>query len=452
MLSYNNCPHCFMPLRSGTVCEYCGRDYRNDPCPPGILTPFTVLKNRYLVGRMLGKGGFGVTYVAMDLHRNMRCAIKEYMPSEYSTRMSGSKDVIPFSDTKAKTVYYRGRDKYIEEARTLEKLKNNPHVVTILDYFNENNTAYLVMELIDGEDLRKQAVKNGGRLEPKLAIKVFVTVAKALSEIHRMNILHRDISPENIIISKKGTVKILDFGSARNYVSSQKKGLSILLKQGFAPPEQYNTNGNQGPWTDVYSLCATFYNLVSGRALIDALYRIRGERQPSLISLGCPVTKKISDVIERGMSLDYRVRYKNFEELLKDIDLDMNNYYQSNNGYDYNQGNYNNYASNEPANIPYIVELSNNVAHRKMYLRPNEVINIGRSNKACQYVVSQANNISRLHCSLRFDGQRVFITDLSTNGTFFANGKRLTHRKEYVLIPNTKFYLVSAKNTFILKV
>lgn len=438
MIAYNNCPHCFMPLYRGTVCTCCGNDYTRNPDFPCVIRPFTVIHNRYLLGRVLGKGGFGVTYIALDLRTNVRCAIKEYMPSEYSTRKGGTLEVTPFADEKARTVYHHGRQKYIEEARTLEKLKGNPNVVKILDYFNENNTAYIVMEYIDGEDLRKLAARNGGRIDPRLAFNVFVSVAMTLSRMHRLNILHRDITPENIIVTRKGEIKLIDFGSARNYVSSQKKGLSILLKQGYAPPEQYSTTGIQGPWTDVYSLCATIYNLISGKPLVDALYRMRGERQPSLAELGCPVHERYSYVIERGMSVDYRMRYRNFEELLKDIGYTMNGYN-------------NDYVANEPAFIPYIVFLSD-PGRGKLYLKPNRVINIGRSNHICQYVVQTGNNISRVHCSLRFDGQRVFITDLSTNGTFFANGKRLTHKKEYVLIPNTKFYLVSNKNTFILKV
>ena len=310
-----------MPLNGKTVCPNCGNDSSKNKQYPGVLPPFTLLNNRYLVGKVLGKGGFGITYVAKDVIGNNICAVKEYMPSEYSSRSEGTLNVVPYSDDKARYVFTHGREKFMEEAKTLLKLRSNPIVVDILDYFTENNTAYLVMEYLSGQDLRKMARSSGGKIDPEFAKTIFVTIASSLMEVHRMNILHRDLSPENIIVTDDGRIKLIDFGAARNFVSTQNKGMSILLKPGFAPPEQYNTKGNQGPWSDVYALCATFYTLVSGKALVDALFRYRGEQQPSLLSLGCPVTKKTSDVIERGMELDYNKRYKDFKELLDDIDI-----------------------------------------------------------------------------------------------------------------------------------
>lgn len=316
----NNCINCFQPLNGNSTCPHCGHDQSNKY--NNVLPPFTVLNEIYLVGRVLGKGGFGVTYIAMDTRYNRLCAIKEYMPAEYSQRPGGTLNISPYNDDKSKYVFSHGREKFILEAQTLLKLRTNPIVVDIYDYFNQNNTAYLVMEYLDGQDLRKMARASGGKLDPKFVKNVFVMVASSLMEIHRMNILHRDLSPENIIVTSKGNVKLIDFGAARNFVSTQNKGMSILLKPGFAPPEQYNAKGNHGPWSDVYALCATFYNLVSGKPLVDALFRYRGEKQPSLISLGCNVSKKTSAVIEKGLELDYKKRYKNFREVLDDIDIE----------------------------------------------------------------------------------------------------------------------------------
>ncbi len=318
----NKCVNCFKPTNGAQICPHCGHDQSVGTKFNNVLPPFTVLNNIYIVGRVLGKGGFGVTYIAQDTTNGRICAIKEYMPAEYSQRPGGTLNISPYNDEKSRYVFSHGREKFILEAQTLLKLRSNPIVVDILDYFEQNNTAYLVMEYLDGQDLRKMARASGGKLDPKFVKNVFVMVASSLMEIHRMNILHRDLSPENIIVTSKGNVKLIDFGAARNFVSTQNKGMSILLKPGFAPPEQYNKQGNHGPWSDVYALCATFYNLVSGQPLVDALFRYRGEKQPSLISLGCNVSKKTSAVIEKGLELDYKKRYKNFKEVLDDIDIE----------------------------------------------------------------------------------------------------------------------------------
>lgn len=324
MLRFDSCPNCFGMLDGKKECPHCGYNYEEDKKQPrGVLEPFTVLAGRYLIGKVLGKGGFGVTYVAKDIEDDSVYAVKEYMPSEYSTRSADKINIQPNEDRKARYVFEHGREKFVEEAKTLYALKNNPIVVDIIDYFNENNTAYLVMEYLDGIDLRKLSKQKGGTIDAELAKAVFVTVASALVAVHKKNILHRDLSPENIFITKSHDIKLIDFGAARNYVKTQNKGMSILLKPGFAPPEQYSSKGSQGPWTDVYALCATFYTLVSGKHLIDAMYRYRGESQPTLYELGCDVSKQTSDVIAKGMELELEKRYKNFTELLRDLDVDL---------------------------------------------------------------------------------------------------------------------------------
>lgn len=469
MLAYDNCPNCFMPIKGSTVCPNCGKDYTQNKQFAGVLPPFTMLNNRYLLGRVLGKGGFGVTYIAKDIITNNICAIKEYMPSEYSIRSGGTQNIVPFQDEKARFVFGHGREKFVEEAKTLLKLRNNPVVVDILDYFTQNNTAYLVMEYLDGQDLRKMAKNNGGKLDPEFAKMVFVTIASSLMEIHRLNILHRDLSPENIIVTTKGQIKLIDFGAARNFVSTQNKGMSILLKPGFAPPEQYNSKGCQGPWSDVYALCATFYTLVSGKPLVDALFRYRGEQQPSLISLGCPVTKRTSDVIERGMELDYKKRYKDFKVLLDDIDISATlggkpnkvvktesapiksqNVYQERvqgRTQEQVQGN----SQVKPRTVqPYVGAVVGNSICNKIMIGTGDIFKIGRSVQSCQFVVSGDTNISRIHCYLRFDGNRVYLTDASSNGTFFENGMQLVRNKEYPITPGTKFYLATKNHMLIL--
>lgn len=458
MLKGKICPNCFKDIGSACVCPHCNYDLINAKKHIGVLPEFTLLNNKYLIGRVLGRGGFGITYIALDIEKNIICAIKEYMPSEYSKRSGNTTNIEPFPDTKSRNVFSHGRDKFVEEARTLQKLRSNPIVVDIFDFFSQNNTAYLVMEYLDGLDLRKRAQINGGKLDVKFADQIFLTVASALMDIHRRNILHRDLSPENIIVTSNNRIKLIDFGAARNYVSLQNKGMSILLKPGFAPPEQYNTKGNQGPWSDVYSLCATYYSLVSGKQLVDALYRYRGTPQPSLKSLGCNVSQKASDVIEKGLELDYKKRYRDFKELLDDL---------------YSK------ASIEPqkppkppmppkppkppkppepiymptVKYPYFAKVSgNSLVEKALVSRKNKLV-VGRSPNSCNYIINDASRVvSKEHCYIRYDGTYFYICDLSANGTYFENGERLVKNKEYRINPGTRFYFVSKKNTYMVNI
>jgi serine/threonine protein kinase len=428
---------------------------------PGALPLFTHLNNRYLIGRVLGKGGFGITYIAKDIVTDRVCAVKEYMPTEYAARDGETQNVYPFPDQKAQYVFAHGKEKYIEEAKTLLRLLNDPIVVDIWDYFTQNNTAYFVMEFLDGNDLRKRARLAGGTVDPDFAKLVFVTVASSLMEIHRMNILHRDLSPENIIITVNGQIKLIDFGAARNFVSTQNKGMSILLKPGFAPPEQYSTKGSQGPWTDVYALCATFYNVVSGKPLVDALFRYRGERQPSLSELGCAVSKKTSDVIEKGMELDHNKRYQDFRQLLDSIDIEVASKPQAMPEQQapkppepppqpQQQLRPALPQSQTPATtlMPVVTTRIPGMAPVKNAVRQGNVLTIGRSRQSSDLVMDHDTNISRIHCYVRYDERErmFFLRDISANGTYLENGMRLEKNREYPIPPGSKFYLATQNN------
>ena len=322
MGKFDNCIECFQPLRGDDICPICGFHNASYQLKPNCLPPFSMLRNRYMLGRVVGRGGFGVTYVGLDVQTNCRCAVKEYMPSEYATRDESSLRVLPNDTTKAQKIFAHGKSKYLMEAESLQKFRKNPIVVDVWGYFEENNTAYIVMEFLDGMDLQKMANANGAKLEPAFVMNAFKIIASALMEMHAVGILHRDLKPENIFYTKDGQFKLFDFGSARDYVRAEKmgEGLSVLLTPGYAPPEQYSKNGNQGPWTDVYALCATFYRLASGKKPKDGLSISKGVAQPTLAEMDCGVSKAVSDIIRKGMEPDIKKRYRSFKELLDDLE------------------------------------------------------------------------------------------------------------------------------------
>ncbi len=446
----NNCLNCFMPVPSaGSRCPHCGYRPAEDQNYFGVLPPFTLLHDRYLIGRVLGKGGFGITYVALDMRSNYRVAVKEYMPTDYSAR-SGSLTVMPYSDDKSRFVFQHGKEKFVDEAKTLAKLRNDPIVVDVLDFFDENNTAYLVMEFLDGNDLKKMAKDRGGVLDPEYMKVVFLTVASSLAEIHNQGLLHRDLSPDNIFICNDGRIKLIDFGAARNYVNTQSSGMSILLKVGYAPPEQYSRTGHHGPWTDVYALCATFYTLVSGRPLTDTTM-LSEQGLPTLKELGIQVSDTISAVIAKGMQPDEKKRYQNFMQLLNDIDADKVSESP---------------PLEDPKSVrgpakkgiwakmvggrtrekqPYVALVGGEQTDRRM-LAINREIRIGRSEQ-CDLILSDDIKISRIHCVLRFDGTRIFLRDESGNGTFLANGRqRLQKGVETPIGLGTYFYLATEQH------
>ena len=321
-LSNNMCPNCFHELSSGSAkCNKCGFDIAGYKERESALPTFTSLNNgQFLIGRMLGQGGFGITYKAMDVYQKKIVAIKEYMPSDYAERHGKTVFPIP-GDQKAAKVFEHGKKSYNEEIKTLYQFKNIPGIVEVLSNFSENNTSYLVMEFLDGCSLKSYVRQRGGKLDIATARNIIYAAAKALSEVHAMNVLHRDISPENIyLINNNTTVKIIDFGAARSYIENSLSEKSVLLKPGFAPPEQYSRTGNQGTWTDVYALAATMYYLVSGKFVPDSMTRMQGDTLQPLDKLEPAVSAAMSNAIMSAMAIDISKRTKTCQQFMEDLD------------------------------------------------------------------------------------------------------------------------------------
>ena len=257
-------------LDQNTVCPKCGCDLNVKNESSLHLVPGTVLKGRYVVGKALGQGGFGITYIAWDDVFNRVVAVKEYLPLSIATRNTDSLSVTCASEN-LKEDYEYGLRKFLDEARILAMFTEMPNIVNVHDFFRANGTAYMVMEYIEGITFKEYLERSGGRIPWKQAEGVLSFVADALKEVHSRGLLHRDISPDNIYITESKQIKLLDFGAARIALGAQNKSFSIVLKHGYAPIEQYKSKGNQGPWTDIYALAATYYKSVTGRLPPESL-------------------------------------------------------------------------------------------------------------------------------------------------------------------------------------
>ena len=250
------CNNCFRQIKT-EPCKYCG--YKKSAYRPeaGILPVGTVLKKRYCIGEVLGKGGFGVTYKAFDTVDSKIVAVKEYYPSGLVHRDTGTTQ-ISVSSKQYEDNFKVGADKFFEEAKMVSRFNGNPNIVNVYEFFYENGTVYFAMEYLDGVDLKHFVKERGGKLPQENVLYIANIITDALLIAHSMNVLHRDISPDNIFILNNGEVKLIDFGAARQVLAEQSKSISVILKQGFAPLEQYQRRGKQGPWTDIYALGALF--------------------------------------------------------------------------------------------------------------------------------------------------------------------------------------------------
>lgn len=244
------CYNCFQnrPAESG-ACPHCGFDPAAARHYPLALPCGSILAGQYLVGRALGQGGFGITYAARDLKAQTSVAIKEYFPEGLAVRTAGTTRVLSGGPQQEESFAY-GKGKFLEEARTLARFNEHPGIVSVRSYFEENGTGYFAMERLDGVSLLQYLRDAGGRLPWEAACDLLLPVFDALDTVHAAGIIHRDISPDNIFICREGSVKLLDFGAARYVFGEKSQSLSVILKHGYAPVEQYSRRGRQGPWTD----------------------------------------------------------------------------------------------------------------------------------------------------------------------------------------------------------
>ena len=278
----------------------------------------TRLIGRYIIEGVLGQGGFGITYLGIDELHEKKVAIKEFFPQGIVTRNIEYQDTVTVTFVGEKDNYEKGKERFLKEARTMAKFSKDEGIVKALDFFEINNTAYIVMEYLEGITL-KQYLRENQRIAPEDLIELLVPLIESLDEIHSQGMIHRDISPDNIMVLPDGRIKLMDFGAARDYTEFGEKSLSIVLKPGYAPPEQYQTHGIQGPWTDIYALCATMYKCITGENPPDAIERVMDDSLKKISEFGIAIPPQEEAAIIKGMSVSAKDRYQDIKDLCEDL-------------------------------------------------------------------------------------------------------------------------------------
>ncbi len=314
------CLSCFYTYDdSAAACPHCG-------APGGIpaneayqLPAGTRLKNRFIIGRVLGSGGFGVTYLAYDEMLRIRCAVKEYLPGEFCTRVPGVARVTIYSGENHEQ-FMSGKEKFLEESQKLAQFRSEQEIVHVFDCFEENDTAYIVMEYLDGESLRDK-LERVGKIPPQEALPILRSILTGLIKVHRAGMLHRDVAPDNIFLMQNGDIKLFDFGAARFATTKRSRSLTVQVKSGFTPIEQYQSRGNQGPWTDVYASAATFYKMVTGETPQDSMERAAHNKLVPLYKK-VKIDRNVSNAVMNALNIDPVQRTPSAEQFLAELNSD----------------------------------------------------------------------------------------------------------------------------------
>lgn len=508
----NLCMGCMSDRGTERVCPICGFSEGSPPASAFGLPVRTVINRRYLIGKVLGEGGFGITYLAWDMNLNIKLAIKEYMPSEIVTREKGNVNVTVYSE-KMRSQFMYGLNKFIEEAKTLVKFNNYPGIVSIRDYFKANGTAYIVMAYIEGVNLEAYIRKKGNVIPYTTAFNIMIHVTDALREVHKTGKLHRDVSPENIYITEDGQVKLLDFGAARYMAGAVSRSLTVILKLGYAPPEQYFSKGRQGPWTDVYSAAATMYRAITGAKPPEAMARLEKDTLLPPSQTGCRIPRKSEEALMKALSLNIESRYQTVHEfqqaLIEAYASDGKKEERLEEKKEEGKGKDGIYpreavimlAFAAAIEVPGIILFAFGrlapaliltglglalaaagavkLKHENRtgqgagpggkpqkqrllkcisgYLKGNEIrlgkdnLVFGRDASVCNIVFpADASGISRKHCRLFYDHAlgKYVLTDYSRFGTYLDTGEKLEPGSDYRLDPGTRFYLYDKSNLF----
>ena len=311
------CYNCMNEISKGKKCTKCGF-VNTEYVSSHRLKPGTMLSGRYFIGNALGEGGFGITYIGFDTRLEMKVAVKEFFPSGFVTRYVKDSSTVEVSNQKNSEFFNSGKDQFLREARMIARFSNESGIVDVRDFFEENGTAYIVMEYIEGKNL-KVYMREHGIFKPDIFLQMIKPIMDALEKVHSIGLLHRDISPDNIMFTKESKLKLMDFGAAVNTDNENTERGSIILKPGYAPPEQYKRDGLQGAWTDVYALCATIYKCLTGVTPDESTVRLKNDTLKTFAEYGVNINTAVEKAIMDGLNPNVKDRIKSISELKEKI-------------------------------------------------------------------------------------------------------------------------------------
>lgn len=313
------CYSCFKEYDDAfQVCPHCGSVEITKPKEPIHLAPGTVLANRYILGQAVGSGGFGIVYSAWDNKLETIVAVKEFFVSRLVTRAEGLKNLIITKKSQEEFEYRKER--FLAEARNMAKFGSHRSIPNVFEFFEENNTAYIVMELLQGVALNDYLNQSGGKIDTDFAIMIANEVGNALKSLHEQNIVHRDVAPDNIFLcsGKEIKVKLMDLGAAK-LADSTDEVIDIILKPGYSPAEQYDNSKNIDSWTDIYALGATLYVMLTGVKPDESTNRkIKDEVVPPHL-INPLISENLSNAIMKAMAVERHMRFKTVNEFLSAI-------------------------------------------------------------------------------------------------------------------------------------
>ena len=290
----------------------------------------TLLHEKYQIKKVLGQGGFGITYLAYDQTLQQNVAIKEYFPVKIVRRLGNtlregqgeyelSATAMVYPQNGQEEKYLNGMKNFLEEAQVLFGKFDVEGLAAVKDYFEENGTAYIVMEYLSGPTLQEYEKEHKGKISEKQAEILLEPVINALAYIHSIGIVHCDISPDNLIFNKEGQLKLIDFGAAKN---KKKEKEEQYCKGGYTAPEQYLEKEFVGPWSDVYSLCAVWYEMLTGIKVPPAVERLQKDRLKNM-TMASEVSEQTNNILKKGLSLEIQKRYFSVLNLSCDIKSNM---------------------------------------------------------------------------------------------------------------------------------
>ena len=316
-MQFNRCFGC-MEETKGYPCPHCGFDPRAQQ-DNYVLPCGTVLSGHYVVGKVLGQGGFGITYIGYDLSLQRRVAIKEFYPKGQAMRMAAMGSSLQWaSDSASQDVRTSGMESFLREARKMAKVDGIPEIVRVRESFLENNTAYIVMDYIEGRTLLS-VLKEKGPMPWEQAKEIFLPAISAMEKVHREGIVHRDLSPDNLMLTDKG-VRILDLGAAKDLSSGSGASSAQVAKGGFSPMEQYTQRGGSGPWSDVYAMAATIYYTLTGVLPPNAIDRMEEDLINWKLLSQRGVPSGLIPALQKAMNVTVKGRTQSMAELLRQLE------------------------------------------------------------------------------------------------------------------------------------